>query len=55
MVSETYEELVFSEPAEQFWRRVNEQGPQPAPEPQLSCLAYVSAFNPQAGPAVILL
>lgn len=54
VVSETYEELVFSEPAEVFWRRVGEQGLQPAPEPQLSCLAHVSAFNPQARLTIIL-
>lgn len=55
VVSETYEELVFSEPAEAFWRRVGEhhQGNQPAPEPQLSCLANVSAFNPQVRGALL--
>jgi YEATS domain-containing protein 4 len=47
VVSETYEELVFSEPTEAFWRRAGEQGSLPAPEPQLSCSAYVGAFNPQ--------
>lgn len=53
VVSETYEELVFSEPTETFWRRVGERGVQPAPEPQLSCLANVSAFNPQVCSAAV--
>lgn len=52
VVSETYEELVFSEPTEAFWRRAGEQGSLPAPEPQLSCSAYVGAFNPQVQSAV---
>jgi hypothetical protein len=54
VVSETYEELVFNEPTEAFWRRAGEQGSLPAPEPQLSCSAYVGAFNPQVQSALDL-
>ncbi|KAG2492452.1 hypothetical protein HYH03_009393 [Edaphochlamys debaryana] len=43
VMSEVYEELVFSEPLEGFYRRVVQHVPRPAPE--LSCGPYTLAFD----------
>ncbi|EFJ40186.1 hypothetical protein VOLCADRAFT_84613 [Volvox carteri f. nagariensis] len=43
VMSEVYEELVFSEPVEAFFRRVTSTMPRPAPE--LSCQPYTSQYD----------
>lgn len=49
VVSETYEELVFVEPAEGFWRRVVDSGGsavQSPPQPPVSVLSLLPAWGP---------
>lgn len=48
VVSEMYEELVFVEPAEAFWRRVVDIGgcSQPAPLPPVSVLSLLTVWSP---------
>ncbi|KAK9810316.1 hypothetical protein WJX72_008474 [[Myrmecia] bisecta] len=45
VVAEEYEELVFSEPAEEFYNRVTNITPEPAPA--LSIAQYTLSFDPQ--------
>jgi len=49
VISESYDELVFVEPAEGFWRRVVNSGGsvQPAPQPPLSVLSILAPWSPQ--------
>lgn len=48
VVSETYEELVFVEPAEGFWRRVVDSGSasHPPPQPPVSVLSLLPVRSP---------
>lgn len=41
VVSETYEELIFSEPSKKFYERVSLLEPDKAPRPELSVLNVV--------------
>ena len=45
VMSETYEEMVFSEPTEAFYQRVVSHNPVAAP--QMSQSQWLASFNPQ--------